>query len=233
LSERPQTRGFVLFSETWHQGVIGIAASRIVEEFSRPALLLAINRTKGLAHGSGRSIRALNLHEALTASSAQLVTFGGHAAAAGLTIEPEKIDAFRTEFEAVLLGLLTEQDLVPRLHIDARVGLHEVTSQLCADLERCEPCGMGNPRALLAIEGADLPAPPRLMGRDEKHVSFFVKQAPHSKRVVAFNFAPHFHTLCDLAQRSRIDVAFRPQLNTFNGQSNVELLMEAFKLSGT
>ena len=82
LELRPQARGFVLFSESWHQGVIGIAASRIVDEFHRPALLLAINKAKGLAHGSGRSIRALNLHEALTASCAQLVTYGGHAAAA-------------------------------------------------------------------------------------------------------------------------------------------------------
>ena len=102
LASRPNCRGFVLSSDGWHQGVIGIAASRIVEEFYRPALLLAINKESGVAHGSGRSIRNFNLHAAMHQTSEHLVTFGGHAAAAGLTIRSEHIDAFRIQFETTV-----------------------------------------------------------------------------------------------------------------------------------
>lgn len=232
LAARPQCRGFVLWSDGWHQGVIGIAASRIVEEFNRPAVLLACNRERGVAHGSGRSIRALNLHDALHASSEHLKTFGGHAAAAGLTIEIPRIENFQTHFEQTVFGMVSEDDLIPRLRIDGRVGMAELTPKLVAELENFEPCGMGNPRPMLALNDVELPAPPRLMGREEKHVSFFARQGAASRRVVAFNYAEHFNALCDCTQRRPLDLAFRLQLNTFNGQSNVELILEAHRLSG-
>lgn len=230
LVERPECRGFVLWSDGWHQGVIGIAASRIVEEFHRPAVLLALNRERGLAHGSGRSIRTLNLHDALHAASEHLTTFGGHAAAAGLTIEVARIGNFRAHFERTVFEMISEEDLVPRLRIDWRVNMDELTPKLCSELELFEPCGMGNPRPLLALNGAQLPAPPRLMGRDEKHVSFFARQGSVSRRVVAFNYAEHFNTLCDCTQRRALDLAFHPQINNFNGQSSVELLLESHRV---
>ncbi|MEI6234828.1 MAG: single-stranded-DNA-specific exonuclease RecJ [Planctomycetota bacterium] len=231
LAARPHCRGFVLASDTWHQGVIGIAASRIVEEFYRPALLLAINKDTGVAHGSGRSIKNFNLHEAMHHASEHLVTFGGHAAAAGLTIRAEHIDAFRTQFEASVFERLGEDDLVPRIHLDSQIDMAQLTPKLCTEMELFEPCGMGNPRPTLAVCGAELPAPPRLMGRDEKHVQFFARQGTASRRVIAFNYAEHFNTLCDCTQRRTLDLAFRPQINTFRGETNVELMLEAFRIS--
>ena len=231
LAARPLCCGFVLGSDGWHQGVIGIAASRIVEEFYRPVLLLAINRESGVAHGSGRSIRNLNLHDAMQRSREHLITFGGHAAAAGLTIRAENIDAFRTHFESAVFGMVGEDDLIPRMHIDTRIEMAQLTPKLCEELELFEPCGMGNPRPTLAVCGVEMPAPPRLMGRDEKHVQFFARQGTNSRRVVAFNFAEHFNALCDCTQTRALDIAFRPQLNTFRGESNVELLLEAYRLN--
>ncbi len=231
LAARPACRGFVFASDAWHQGVIGIAASRIVEEFCRPTLLLAINKGSGLAHGSGRSIRALNLHDALHAASEHLVTFGGHAAAAGMAIRAEHIDAFRTQFETVVFGMIGDDDLIPRMHIDGRVEMGQLTPKLCEELELFEPCGMGNPRPMLAVCGVEIPAPPRLMGQQEKHVQFFARQGLASRRVVAFNYAEHFNTLCDCTQKRKLDLAFRPQINTFNEQTNVELLLDSHRLS--
>lgn len=229
LAERPECRGFVLCSDGWHQGVIGIAASRIVEEFNRPAVLLAIDKARGMAHGSGRSIRNFNLHDALHATREHLKTFGGHAAAAGLTIETLRIDLFRAHFERTVFGLVSEADMIPRLRIDGRVSMLQLTARLCAEFDQFEPCGMGNPRPMLALTDVELPAPPRLMGRDEKHISFFARQNGTSRRVLGFNYADQFNTLCDFTQRRTLDLAFRPQLNTFNGQSNVELVLEAFR----
>ncbi len=230
LAARPHCRGFVLASEGWHQGVIGIAASRIVEEFYRPALLLAINKESGVASGSGRSIRNLNLHDAMHQSSELLVTFGGHAAAAGLTIRAEHIDAFRIQFEAAVFGMVGEEDLIPRMTIDSRIELGHLTPKLVEELELFEPCGMGNPRPMLAVCSAELPAPPRLMGKDEKHVQFFARQGANSRRVVAFNYAEHYNALCDCTQRRNLDIAFRPKLNTFRGESNVEMLLESHRI---
>ena len=232
LAARPACRGFVLGSDGWHQGVIGIAASRIVEEFNRPALLLAINKESGIASGSGRSIKNFNLHDAMHQSSEFLITFGGHAAAAGLTIRAEHIDAFRTQFESAAFAMVGEDDLIPRMSIDSRVEMAHLTPALCAELELFEPCGMGNPQPTLAVCSAELPAPPRLMGNGEKHLHFFARQGSHSRRVIGFNYAEHFNTLCDCTQKRALDIAFRPQLNTFRGESNVELLMESHRICG-
>ena len=231
LEQRPACRGFVLSSADWHQGVIGIAASRIVEEFHRPALLLTINTERGMAHGSGRSIAKLNLYDALHGASAHLTTFGGHAAAAGLTLECGKIDVFRAVFEAVVSTLISEEDLTPRLRVDGRVEMAQLTAGLCSELELFEPCGAGNPRPTLALCGVELPAPPRLMGSGEKHVQFFARQSGQARRVIAFNGAGHFNALCDFTRKHSLDIAFRPQLNTFRGESSVELLLEAYRVS--
>ena len=117
------------------------------------------------------------------------------------------------------------------MHIDTRIEMGQLTPKLCEELELFEPCGMGNPRPLLAVLKAELPAPPRLMGSSEKHVQFFARQGPNSRRVVAFNYAEHYNALCDCTQRQALDIAFRPQINTFRGESNVELLLEAYRLS--
>jgi single-stranded-DNA-specific exonuclease len=184
-----------------------------------------------VAQGSGRSIRNLNLHDALHAAREHLITFGGHAAAAGLSIAAGGIDAFRVNFEAIVFGMLNEEDLVPRLHIDGAVAMEHLTPKFCDELKLFEPCGMGNPRPMLALRGVELPAPPRLMGKDEKHLSFFARQGVTARRVLAFNYANHYNTLCDHTQKRTLDLAFRPQLNTFRGETNVELVLEAYRTS--
>jgi single-stranded-DNA-specific exonuclease len=232
LEAAPDCRAFVLASPDWHIGVIGIVASRIVEEFHRPTLMLCINTETTTAQGSGRSIRKLHLYEALASQREYLKTFGGHAAAAGLTLHATNIDPFRAGFQSAAGGVLTAEDIVPVQRVDEQVELGSLTAAFCADLEKFEPCGAGNPRPILAATGVGLPAPPKLFGTDERHLSFFARQGNATRRVVAFNGAEHFNALCDLAHGGTIDLAFRPQLNSFRGETTVELHLEAFRKSG-
>ena len=227
LRETPGCRVLVFDSAEWHNGVIGIVASRLVDEFHRPALLLSIDAASNIAQGSGRSIRGLHLFDALAREQGHLLSFGGHAAAAGLKIDAAKIDLFKASFKENVSSILTDADLVRRLHIDEQVSLNQVSVQLCNELDRFEPCGAGNHRPMLAAFNVVLPAPPKLMGKEEKHLNFFARQEKTARRVVGFNCADRFNSLCDSAQG--IDLAFRPQLNTFRGEMSVELIMEEFR----
>jgi len=233
LTKLPGCRSFVLSSPDWHAGVIGIVASRIVEEFHRPALLLSLNAETQIARGSGRSIAALNLHHALSANSERLLTFGGHAAAAGLSIQGAEIAAFRTAFESTAASLISDEDLVPRFFIEEQLTLDEVTEKMIGDLELFEPCGAANPRPTLAAFGVAVSGKPRLFGKEESHFEFFAKQNNAPRRVVAFSQAPQFNALCIAQERGPLDIAFRPQINEFRGQRSVELHLEAFRSSGS
>ena len=229
LKENPACLALVLDSAEWQVGVIGIVASRIVEEFHRPALLLCVDRKNGLAHGSGRSIRKLHLYEALARGKEHLLSFGGHAAAAGLTLKAEQIASFRAAFQSTAAALLKPEDVTPKLYLDALVTLEQMTAKLAAELDLFEPCGAGNQRPALAALGVSVPGGPKLMGKEERHVNFFARQGNCARRVVGFDWAEHFNALCDLSQSATLDIAFRPRLNTWRGETTVELIMEAFR----
>ena len=231
LEEIPERRALVLGSADWHHGVIGIVASRIVEEFHRPALLLSIDAQTKLARGSGRSIRGLHLAEALGEQKEMLLTFGGHAAAAGLSLNSENIDAFRLAFEKTAMSLLKAEDLVPKLRVDEKIRIGDLTEKLCFDLDQFEPFGMGNPRPTFAVIGVLLSSPPRVFGKTEEHLSFFARHEKATRRVVGFGCGEQLNMLCDLMEAGPIDVAFRPQLNTFRGETAVEMVMDAFRRS--
>jgi single-stranded-DNA-specific exonuclease len=145
-------RGLVLARDGWHAGVVGIVASRIVERFHRPAVLVAMG--EGPGKGSGRSVEGFHLHDALAACSMHLARFGGHRHAAGVTVERERLPEFRAAFEAHALARLSEDDLVPRCRIDGWVGEADVTDRAAADLARLGPFGAGHPEPVFALRGA-------------------------------------------------------------------------------
>jgi single-stranded-DNA-specific exonuclease len=229
LKENPRSTVLVLASAAWQVGVAGIVASRIVEEFHRPAVLLCVDPEKGLAQGSGRSIRKLHLCEALACGREHLLNFGGHAAAAGLTLRAEKIPAFRAAFQEAGAAVLAPEDLKPSFHVEACVRLEELTAQVAEELEFFEPCGAGNQRPALAALGVSIPGGLKLMGKDERHISFFARQEDCARRVVGFDWAEHFNALCDLSRNSTLDIAFRPRLNVWRGEKTIELYLESFR----
>ena len=146
-------RAYVVAGEDWHEGVIGIVASRLVERFNRPVVLIA--GTDGDWKGSGRSIPTFDLHGGLGACAALLGRWGGHRAAAGLSIKPENVDAFARGVRRARGGLLVEEDLRPVTHVDAVVPRGtRLTLDLCAELARLAPFGLGNPDITLLAPAA-------------------------------------------------------------------------------
>src|SRR5207249_3017941 len=151
---RRRRRGYVVADESWHEGVIGIVASRLVERYHRPVVLVA--GTDGDWKGSGRSIPAFDLHAGLAACAGHLQRFGGHRAAAGLSIRPDAVDALGSAFAAYADECLSDDDLRPVTAVDAIVRGAALTLDLCVELRRIAPFGLGNPGVTLLVAGCEL-----------------------------------------------------------------------------
>jgi single-stranded-DNA-specific exonuclease len=145
-------RGLVLARDGWHAGVVGIVASRVVERFHRPAVLVGVGED-GVGKGSGRSIEGFHLYDALAACATHLARFGGHRHAAGVTLERDALPRFREAFEAYAAGRIADDDLVPRQRIDAWVEERDLTERAAEDLARLGPFGAGHPEPVFALRG--------------------------------------------------------------------------------
>jgi len=211
-------RAIVLAAHKWHAGVIGIVASRIVDRYHRPAVLISLDN--GQCHGSGRSIRYFDLHQALADCREHLFTFGGHAMAAGLRIEPAKIEAFTEAFVARANQVLTAKDLEPTLRLDAEVPLGCITESLVRDLDRLAPFGQGNPKPRFASPTLALEGEPRTVGKTGEHLSFRLTDGRTHLKAIAFGQS---HQLPALLEHRRCRVAFQPILNNYNNRTSVEL----------
>jgi single-stranded-DNA-specific exonuclease len=213
-------RGYVLAREDWHEGVIGIVASRLVERYHRPVVLIAGGEREW--KGSGRSTGPFDLHGGLAACAEHLARFGGHRAAAGLSIEPGRVEAFAQAFAQHADAHLTEKELQPALAIDALVHGSELTLDLCAELARLAPFGLGNPAVTLLVAGCEL-ADVVAVG-DGKHVRFRVKDGRRDAgRAIAFGFG---RQLDRLRQQTHYDVAFRLEENRWNGTVAPQLVVK-------
>jgi single-stranded-DNA-specific exonuclease len=217
-------RAVVLASPDWHVGVIGIVAGRIVEEFGRPTVLIALDGEAG--QGSGRSIRHFPLHEVLAECRGHLVAYGGHAMAAGLKIEAGKVGAFREAFQQRAAQLLTPADLRPKLHVDDVVGLTQLSEQLVADLGRLEPFGAGNPSPKLATDWLDVVGDPRAVGGSGTHLQLTLGSGGTRCKAIAFGKA---NLLPQLQDHRRCRVAFQPIVNEWNGRRSVEMQVIDFQ----
>ncbi|HEX8520857.1 MAG TPA: single-stranded-DNA-specific exonuclease RecJ [Tepidisphaeraceae bacterium] len=217
--DQEDCRAIVLGSDQWHPGVIGIVASRLVEKFCRPTILVGFNE-HGIGQGSGRSIGGFHLAKALEACGEHLQAYGGHEMAAGLKVMPENFEKFRACFCAYAKEHLEPEHLVPELKLDAEAQLRQVTPAMVDELQRLAPFGHGNRRPVFCIKGAELAAPPRRVGKTGDHLQLFVRQGNATMKAIAFNAGVLFDRL---VAGVRIDVAFEPTLNTYNGYTNVEL----------
>lgn len=216
--DRDGCHAIVLADETWHTGVIGIVASRIVERFHRPAVLIALKDGRG--QGSGRSVRHFPLNEVLCGCDAHLISHGGHAMAAGLKINADAVEAFTQAFLAEAANRLSPRDLRPRLELDDEVALCELTTELVDQLQRMSPFGTGNPRPRIATGPVELTGPPRTVGKDGRHLQFTVRQDGQHRKAIAFGRGER----CDeLADHRRVRLAFEPIINEWNGRRSVEL----------
>ncbi len=195
--------GLVYYGESWHRGVLGIVASRLVERFYRPVFVLGKNAGDGLAQGSGRSIPAFHLLEALESMADLFVKFGGHEHAAGVTLDPARVDEFRRRFNAHAASRLTAEDLVPRLDIDAALDFREITDAAVSDVFALAPFGHGNPAPLFAAVNVEVAGPPAVW--KERHLKVLVRQNGRTVSLKAWNFADRAG---EMPAGARVDVAF-------------------------
>jgi len=218
--ERKQRRrGYVLWDKDWHEGVIGIVASRLAERFNRPVVM--ITGTEADWKGSGRSVPSFDLHAALGACSAHLRRFGGHRAAAGLSIEAERLDAFADAFAAHAELTLVDEDLVPATRIDAIVPGQALTLGFANELERLAPFGLGNPDVTLLVPSCET-AGPALVG-EGKHLRFRVRHdGRDAGSAIAFGLGDQ---LDRLRRPIRYDLACRLKENRWNGTVAPQLVI--------
>jgi single-stranded-DNA-specific exonuclease len=215
-AERPRS-AYVLAGEDWHAGVVGIVASRIVEAHHRPTVLIALDGARGT--GSGRSIPGFDLLGALHAGAGYLGRYGGHRAAAGLTIDADEVEAFRAAFEAHAQAVLTPELLEPVERVDAVVSGTELGLDLAEELAALEPCGMGNPAPRLLVPGGRF-ADVQTMG-EGRHARFSVSSGGVRARAVAFGCDGRVAEDLERPQ----DATFKLQRNTWNGAVEPQLVL--------
>jgi single-stranded-DNA-specific exonuclease len=219
------TYGIVLAKEGWHPGVIGIVASRIVEEFGRPAVLIGIDGETG--KGSGRSISAFDLHGALAECADLFIRFGGHRAAAGVTISRANIPAFAERFNEIARRELTPEDLVPEIRVDLEVPLEQVNEELEAMLRHFEPYGMGNPSPVLVSRSVRVSGSPRAIGRDG--LKAILESAGATIDAIGWGMAGR---IPELAPGAVIDIAFRLERDEYQGVSRLQARIADIRPSG-
>ena len=210
-----KAHALVVAGEGWHPGVIGIVASRIVEKYYRPVVIISIK--DGIGKGSCRSIAGFHMRDALQACSDFLLGFGGHEQAAGLSLEADKIADFRQALDDYAAAQLRPEDYVPVLDVECELPMTAVSEELIAELSRLEPFGMGNPSPLFVgrnIRGSYA----QRKGRDGQHLGFHIDAADRSLTAIGWNIGE----LAGLVNREPVDFIFVPEINEFRGNRTLQ-----------
>ncbi len=219
---------FVLASPAWHPGVIGIVASRLVERFGRPTILIATDGDMG--KGSGRSPVAFHLYKGLQACAAHLAGYGGHRQAAGLSIQVASIPTFADQFEAAVRQQLTLDELVPTLAFDAEIDIGLVGPELLDELHRLQPCGRGNPEPVFRASQVEVVST-RIVGDQSHgkvgHLKLVLRSGQGGRPVDAIGFGMGDRPL---VPRQRVDVLYTPMRNVWNGQASLQLRLHDLKM---
>jgi len=216
----------VLGDEAWHPGVIGIVASRVVERLHRPTVLFSIDRTTGRARGSARSIPGFHLYDGLKSCSHFLDRFGGHKYAAGMDMQPERMDAFRAALNEYAHQVLAPEDLIPEVDYDVEISFRDITAATYKLLRHFGPFGVGNPSPVFITRGA------RIVGQREVgdgHLKLTLSHDGVQLPAIGFSMAARFREM-DLT-RSPVDLAFQIQEDTWNGRSQLQARLVDLRLA--
>jgi single-stranded-DNA-specific exonuclease len=222
----------VFDGDGWHRGVVGIVASRVVEKTGRPALVIAKEGEE--AHGSGRSISAFHLLEALEACHTLFTRFGGHAHAVGFAMPSKDVPVLKQRLNEYAQTRLTADDLLPQLSIDAEIPLSSVTPDLLQNLGRLEPFGQGNPEPVFSSHGVNLLLPPKIL--KDKHIKLRVNQRLADSKA-SFNYEAVGWRMAERLQAEslqpgdNLDVAFTVGMNSHPDFGGLELTLEDYRKS--
>jgi single-stranded-DNA-specific exonuclease len=218
-------KAIILASEGWHQGVIGIVASRLVEKYHLPTIMIAIDGGEG--KGSARSIPGFHLCDALKECEDLLLRYGGHKYAAGLTILPENIDAFRIRMKQVSQRLLTDDDLVAKLFIDSEIELSKIDNSFLDVLETFAPFGPQNMRPVFLTRNCEILGQPYCVGKN--HLKLKVRKGDSVFDVIGFGFGDWVRQLS--GRGSLVDLAYVIEYNSWNEHTRIQLRLKDLKLA--
>ncbi|MCA1586695.1 MAG: DHHA1 domain-containing protein [Acidobacteria bacterium] len=216
----------VVAGDQWHRGVIGIVASKIVDAFYRPAIVLSIE--DGVAHGSCRSIPGFDMLAALESCAPLLARFGGHKQAAGLQLDAARVRELRHAINAYAIERLGPEDLRPRLWLDGPLTFGHISSQVASELNALAPFGAGNPRPVFHTTPVEVVDGPRKL--KERHLKMSFRQDGRTFRAIAWNGAEREAALTAL--RARVELAYTLEENEFQGNRYLELRVEDFRTPG-
>jgi single-stranded-DNA-specific exonuclease len=208
----------VVFQEHWHKGVVGIVASRLIETYYRPTIVLT--RSGDYVAGSARSVAGFNLYEAIHACREHLLGYGGHFAAAGMTLLPENVQAFADSFEREVGKLITDDLLIPEIIIDAEINFSEITESFYSILNQMEPFGPENMRPVFIARKVNDTGFSKVV--KEQHIRFVLKQNNITLTGIGFNMADKFPLL---QQQKPLDIVFTIDENEWNGEKNLQMKM--------
>ncbi len=213
----------VLFKEDWHKGVIGIVASRCIEHFHRPTIILT--KSNGKAAGSARSVPGFDVYEAIEECADLLEQFGGHTFAAGMTMPVENIDAFRLRFDEIVSGRILPEQLTPMISVDQELDLEDISWKAYKVLKQMGPFGPGNMLPVFVSRGVSIAGKPTIM--KEKHVKFNVYQGNSPAfTVIAFGMA---HIYPDLMDGKTFDLCYTLDENTFRDKTTLQFMLKDIK----
>ena len=215
-------KAIVLHSSKWHPGIIPIITARIAKQYNRPTAIIAVEN--GIGKGSMRTIPEFPLLQTLRENASLLINFGGHDFAAGLSIEEKNIEMFSKNFIEAVNKTLKETDLIPKLHLDAKVDFEDVTFDFLESLHLLEPFGTENPPPILYSEAIQT-WPPKIVGKI--HLKLYLEQHDRVLEGIAFGLADRRHEI--LRKNIKLRIAFTPYVNTFLNKSSIQLLIKDFK----
>lgn len=214
----------LVFQPHWHKGVVGIVASRLIEHYYRPTIVLT--QSGDYVAGSARSVPGFNLYEAIHACREHLLGYGGHFAAAGMTLEPLQVNAFREKFEEVVSSIIKPEQLIPEIRIDAVIQLKDIKQSFFDILCQMEPFGPENPRPVFLVKNVVDSGWSKIV--KEEHIRFSVRQDDVVLTGIGFGMADKFKLL---EQKLPVDIVFTIDMNEWNDQKTLQLRMIDFRLS--
>ncbi|MBF0338914.1 MAG: single-stranded-DNA-specific exonuclease RecJ [Nitrospirae bacterium] len=213
----------VIADEGWHEGVLGIVASKMVDRYGLPTVVFSMKN--GIARGSARSVPGLDICDAISQCSECVIQFGGHRQAAGLTLKEEDIDRFETLINEHVKNTIADSDFTPIINIDADVALKDVNTKLLTELTKLAPYGYGNPEPILGAKGL-MTLNPRIVGKN--HLKLRLGYNGYIIDAIGYDLGGY---LQELSMYERFDAAFTPTINSYNGIRSVQLNVKALKPS--
>ncbi len=217
----------VLYNPKWHKGVVGIVASRLIEVFYKPTVILT--QSNGYITGSARSVEGFDLYKAIEMCSDLLVNFGGHVYAAGLTMKEENLEAFRERFEKAVASLITEEQLTPQILIDTPLKLSDINEKFYRVLKQFEPFGPENMNPVFVTEGVCDNNSSRLVGKECEHLKFDIKHPEEQNFLfpaIAFRMAEHFE---NINKNRPFDICYSIEQDEYNGNTKIQIKVRDIK----